>query len=469
MKPNIPQKIEKYSNHLIDSNIQFKGFNQKDEEIIKEIIMPNMKFSTLNNSFFSFKEMHHFLREHTLKANKMSINIKGDSEIQDKVHQEVDLTYSKFHLSPLMNFSYLKDGKFTLKGNRIYGNDNKNEFSLGLNFKFNNMKKEFFIENLYLINDSVEAKFKISTFRCFKDINRRQSGVTQNLQLIKHFNKRPLLFKDFPYFNHENSVSLSVTHSLIKNYVDYKDSSYQLIAGTPSQDSVVSIGLNYNFSLFSHNNYFKNRHLIISNRDFDILYFNSSLKYFSSLNSNYLRSKIKLKKFYPLHKNINLMTTLEAQNTILCNKTRLLKSHETLLVEDFKGVINPGPKISDTKDSIGMFNIVKLYTKLYFCDIFQPNYKPLASSFLPFIHCSLLYHYNDPQFIFISKRNLESSRNLTTISNTEPQNFSNLYFSTGLGISYLTELGSLELFYNSYIKKNVNDLGQELGFSISSE
>ena len=345
----------------------------------------------------------------------------------------------------------------------------KNEFSLGLNFKFNNMKKEFFIENSYLINDSVEAKFKISTFRCFKDINRRQSGVTQNLQLIKHFNKRPLLFKDFPYFNHENSVSLSVTHSLIKNYVDYKDSSYQLIAGTPSQDSVVSIGLNYNFSLFSHNNYFKNRHLIISNRDFDILYFNSSLKYFSSLNSNYLRSKIKLKKFYPLHKNINLMTTLEAQNTILCNKTRLLKSHETLLVEDFKGVINPGPKISDTKDSIGMFNIVKLYTKLYFCDIFQPNYKPLASSFLPFIHCSLLYHYNDPQFIFISKRNLESSRNLTTISNTEPQNFSNLYFSTGLGISYLTELGSLELFYNSYIKKNVNDLGQELGFSISSE
>ena len=178
--------------------------------------------------------------------------------------------------------------------------------------------------------------------------------------------------------------------------------------------------------------------------------------------------------------------SVEAKNTLLFADTNLLKSHETILADDFKGVTNTGPKLHN-KDSIGMLNVLKFYNKIYLTNTSLSENSDLVKTgqFIPFIHFNFLYHYGDEQKKFNTRKKIEADSKLNVIhinesqceeihlnnkkdkndTNLEIEN-SKLYFSAGFGVTFLSEFIALEAYYNAIVKKNKYDIGTEFGFNI---
>eukprot|EP00340_Litonotus_pictus_P010945 CAMPEP_0170539598 /NCGR_PEP_ID=MMETSP0209-20121228/104049_1 /TAXON_ID=665100 ORGANISM="Litonotus pictus, Strain P1" /NCGR_SAMPLE_ID=MMETSP0209 /ASSEMBLY_ACC=CAM_ASM_000301 /LENGTH=448 /DNA_ID=CAMNT_0010841603 /DNA_START=170 /DNA_END=1513 /DNA_ORIENTATION=- len=448
----------------------------------------------------------------------MTVYVKGHPQIKDSLIYYIDLGYKPNYISPILNYQYFKTpNSFSLKASRIthhrygiresdqdkiinsfleeekkenlfgvYSLDSEqkklveekktdileeqdsqrkggvralfeeNEISVGSKFKFNNLEKQVYIENTSQLKDDCELSLRLSYFRNYRDIQRKQTGFTNKIKLTKYLIPRPFVFRDYIYFNEEKKVSLVLSHQLLNNYLDYGSASKQLIAGTPSQDSIKYIGFSYDINNFQHPiidgglNVKPKNNLIVDN-------FKSSVKYVFSNNSSYILTRLFYRKFFYLNQYLIWQTNMEAMNTILTGQTKLLKSHETILVDDFKGVLNPGPKIGT--ETVGMSNVLKFYNKLYFTNTLLSNentekegknYPSWNHSFVPFIHCNLLMHYGDNQKIFVTreKNTLSSSTIVPTVKEEgslksseivegkKTTENSNIYLSGGFGVTY---------------------------------
>ena len=496
---DLENKINKYALHkLQNTNYDFNNLNDIDKRIMILYMNTNFQKENISEIIQSYKRLLEFIRKYTLKIEKMTVNIKKSNEI-DSLNTTTSLLYKKFYISPVSNYNYIKNpNTISVKANYSIRNifnkkqeskENKsliiyNESSIGFDFKYNKLQKDLYFQNISFLKNNYELLFKFTTSRGYRNTNRRQTSVTNKVAFTKNFTSRSFLFRDFPEFDNINALSLVCGHKLINNYIDFNSSSKQLIAGTPSQDSIGYVGIVYENN--SLNSQVAQRLVsaseIISNKDNTINNFKASLKYKSSLNSNYAVLKCFYRKIFYIGNSIIWQSNVESYNIKPLLDTKLLKSHETIDINDFKGVSNPGPRL-ENGDSIGMLNTLKFYNKIYFTSLPVFNSSSLITDgfkFLPFIHFNLLYHYGHDQSKFVRKAP-ESSINLTNVDlsiqtprrNTEESKFndtetsySNLYFSAGMGINYISELVSFELYYNGYVKKNKRDIGTEFGFNI---
>lgn len=416
----------------------------------------------------------------------------------------------------------------------------ENEYTTGVNFKFNDLKQEVFLSNTSRFNNNTELTAKLSAYNRFQGVNLHQTVLHNKISLKKNFVNRPFLFRDYPLFDKANNLTLTFGHKLINNYLDFSTSSKLLLAGTPSQDSLKYIGLTYrldevlnpNRKIFklkelntidilnnnlSRNNNKENEADNVNKDSFDVenllqntVYnFKASLKLNNSINSKFLSTSLFYRRFITLNEYLTWQFNFEAKNTFLLSNTRLLKSHETNINDDFKGVLSPSPKLNTPEnESIGTLNTIKLYNKVYFTnasfrlfnnkddkdesmDTNEELSKEINKSerldhqIIPFIHFNMLYHYKDIQKKFVSRArvpvessttldkvdlNTTNTYNETEIRNTESNTASDvhspLYYSAGFGLSYFTEFIALEGYYNAFVKKNNNDIGLEFGFNI---
>lgn len=470
---------EKYMSHSLKKvHHNFVGLNEIDMLMINNYLNSykgdlNIKELTSN----LYKKSLELIRKYTYKAEKMTVAI-SKHETQDVINSKVSFKYKTFYISPLTNFNYLrKPNSFEFKTNFIVFNSLSNpeksdqtitsffhkyvlehEVSCGFNFKFNNLEKTLYVQSNLMIKDDYEAGFLCSTARAYKDSNRRQTYIKNRIYLAKSFNSRPFLFRGYPEFDVTNKLTLNFGHKLLNNYIDCTASSKQLVAGTPDQDSLKFFSIIYNLSSFN----LQNSNLFSSELTSDII---CSLKFNHTLNSKYLVSKLFLRKMFKVNSYLLWQLNMEAKNAVPLER-KLLKSHETLTVNDFKGVVSPGPKFSNG-DCLGMLNTLKLYNKIYFTSISLLNngstlYKE-GTQVLPFFHLNFLYHYGN-QVQFYKKVLPDSSINLTLIDERDKN--SNLYVSAGLGLSYISSFVCFEVYYNAFVKKNKHDIGSEFGFNI---
>ena len=510
MKPNIPELINRYyDTQLKKTNIDLHLTNEKDKEILKKYLIFNKAdFKTLRESFVSFKSITDYIKSNSNMTEKVTVFVRGSESEEDSLNYYFNLRFKKFFFNPITNLNYIKySNTFSLVGNYLIFHDygikeeaqekvmevfkNKeryevkqernlleNTLSTGFNFKFNNLHKELFLSNNSYFSNDYELNFKFSTFRCIRDINRNQTGIANIITLSKNFDSRPFLFRNYPYFDPTRKLSLVLSHRIINNYLNNETSSKQLIAGTTAQDSEKTLGIVYSVDSFQDKDFFNQ----IEERKNSLIYnFSSSINFINTLNSEYFQTNIFYRQIKTFNDFLKLQTNFEATNTFLIGNTKFLKSNETILVDDFKGVLNPGPKVSKETDSMGMFNIMKFYNKLYFTNTLLNNDEEgWNHKLVPFIHFNLLFHYGDYQKKFISKnKNIESSTNVPEINETrntnnynasettlENQENSNLYASAGFGLTYFTNFCALEVYYNGFVKKNNKDVAQEFGFNI---
>ncbi len=485
---------------LKNFTIHYNNINERDKTILNTF-RKDYSFNNIRDIITSYKNVLEYIRFYSFKVDKMVVNIKKTDQA-DSLLSTVNILYKGIYLSPINNFYYLKNPNsasvkcnlVTLNSfNRDFNNEQTkllhNETSVGFDFKYNQLKKIAFIQNTSSFRNNVDLTFKSAISRGYKNLNRRETCFSNKIYLTKNLIPRPFLFKDFPEYDKIKSISLVYGHKVQNNYIDYNSSSNLLIAGTPSQDSITQLGLVYNYySISPSDKYFQTTSQVLSSNLNTLTNFKSYIKVISSLNSNYISSKFFYRRFFNLYDSFIWQMNIEGKNNLPILGTKLLKSHETISVEDFKGVANPGPRL-ENGDSIGMLNVFKFYNKLYFTSLplFNAvNLREDGHQFLPFIHFNLLYDYGTKQEKFVRRSTIlqESNINLdhseTPRKNTDetiekPKEkgnqgiYSNLYLSGGFGLSYFNEYISIEAYYNTYIKRNKADFASEFGFSIGSD
>lgn len=453
------------------------GYGSKNlnlESIVREI-----------NLFKDYKDFTEFKKKFpeikdTLSKNKL-VNIIGQSE-----YDEMD---------QLTEYEKIYNRNFN--SNKLFIN---NEYSVGFNFRLKDLLREFYLGSVVDLPYNSEIRYKFSNFRNYRDINYCQTGTKHKLKVIKHLNNKPFIFKDSQFFDYSNFIYFLAEQKLQNNYLDTNLCSTQYLAGTPIQDSIKTIGLGYDYS-FNKSKFNFDSFLNESTNKNKTIQFNLKtwVKYISSINSKYFQYKIQTKSYIPFFNTFSLYTMFESNNLFLTNSTKILKTHETLVVDDFKGVTNPGPKLKKVNDNIGMFNYVKFYNKLYLSklainlnslEVFSKNgFENLDHEIIPYLHFNLLFHYNDSQKKFTSKNNftntntigtnenlntsrsIDSKENLiyNSISTDKESYMNNLYLSSGIGLTYFSEYICIDAYYNFYVRKNNQDIKNEFGISIGTE
>jgi hypothetical protein len=336
-----------YGDQDISMLMNISNVTDLDRKIIFNDIVQDKNIFTV----FKFREIEKRLRVfmdeirgNSLKPHILFANIKGAEE-ENLVHSNSSFQYNKMYLSPLV-FPYLyKSNTFYVKGNyALYNNRfNKNktgvikedEVSAAVEYSQKFSKFSYIFSNLTFMNvkdNLLELETKFKSSKSERDVKRLQTSSAFKINLSKNFNERPFIFRENFSFDKINKLNFQYAHKIIKNYVDEFNCSSELISKLPQEDS------QHNFKLF----YLYN----ISNlANHNFAYFKVGSTLVNSLNSNYLKNKLSLRKFfftepfvYQMNLELGNVTNLKAPN-------EQLRIHERFFVPNFRGIKNPSRKI----------------------------------------------------------------------------------------------------------------------------
>lgn len=513
-----PYDIIKPNNVNNDSKILLKILMNRNPELSKNInnLDSYLIFSKAVNSVMNDYSMNKSDFLMNINANvmdkEMPLNDKNNSKDQDisrKIEHELNMTNyqinlnkSKFYFgSPNSNYSYLSNpnqlkrkSTFLLynrfldtKFNKLFSIFDKtkvNEFTLGTS---NNISfKTFGYDSEYNLTTSLANNTDLKVFFGKKmDYYSNEFGVSENkrigISLIKNFNKKSNFFRDYPYLDPSNYIETyyyknSYSNSISLNSYGYSRKYEDVV---PVKDSFKTVGLRYKkdvmfFEDLDYNNF--------NLKGDKILNFTGELEYKKyEDDTKVLTSNIFLRKFF-FWEYLTLQSSIE-NKLIFSNKN--LKNHQLSYVNDFKGIERFDRGIYDTNDSSsvrinkGVNAYLKFYNKLYldvnkifygYLEQKYPfsnkltlknsenslfGYNPLFSEsknvLLPYLHFNLLYQEKSDEVLDLKKINLDRN---------------NIYLSGGIGLSFLSELFALEVFYNPLIKMNEKDVYSKFGFNI---
>jgi hypothetical protein len=399
------------------------GSNNQDELVLSN----TFKF----NDFYRTIPFHQFL----YKSNSMSL-------------RQNYAPYKKY-LDPIQISSNEKDSRILME----------DEMSSGIDYKHDNNKIGFFLQNIFFLkgNNEISKKFKYSLSK--EDVKRNKEQKSFKIAFIKNINKeRTFLFRDNLVFDPIKKITLSYAHKIIENNFDETNSSLKLKTDTPQEDSLHQLKLSLtgcSFNLDSSNfQYDKSEKYMFNNNALNNGSFtyklSSSLN--SSLNSNFIENKFFFRKLTILRNNFIHQLNFEGGNIFNFNKDRSLKIHEFKYLSNFKGIYNPGEKAvieeGKTGDCLGNNFFFAIKNKFFYNNI------PLISS------------YN------IEKDNFEilpfSYFNFLLCGNnySKTEDYSQSHASAGFGLNLLTEVANFEVYYNIFSKKNKYDISPEFGINL---
>lgn len=497
------ESLRHNSNKIKSMDVTVKSSPNEDEIItINKFIYNNKYMTNLNN--FNYINKPNTI---SLKLNAVFYNF-----FNKQINKDLNNNNNFSKLNNLTN----KDQNNN-KSNKYLNNNSLllNEMSIGVDYKYKSNKKKIYIENSSKFNNNLELIAKLSTYTKNTSKNRKQLNINNKLYLTKNFNNVCFLFNDFPQLNCKNNISLILSNKINNNYVDNNNNNNIddiNNSNTVFTDSIKSIGIEYNRSSFDSNvfqkikrNYLKNLNIDLNNygkffidneseteathnlkranfENTNIDFFNlntislkntnvisnfkASIKYKNSLNSQYFKIKTFYRKFLFITDSLLLQTMIEFNKLIPTVNTKCFKSNEVLIVNDFKGVDNPGYKLADG-DLNGFLNYVKFYNKIYMTDISVVNNgvtHPKNYQIIPYVHLNILTTYNRNG---LNKLHIDSIENNNYSNNNIISNLIyNSYLSCGFGISYMSDLISIEGYYNPLIRKNDYNYGSSFGFNI---
>jgi hypothetical protein len=442
--------------------------NQKEE----------ISFADLNKKI---AEMSKTIGNLTNKTTELDIIVKSSKNI-DELELSNIFKFNNFYTSiPYQQYLY-KSNSISLKqnfsvfkrylpkqsiNNKLYYNrkiDNKaffieDEISGGFDYKHDNNKIGFFIQNVFFLsgNNEIVKKFKYSLSK--EDVKRNREQKTFKMSFNKNIsNERTFLFRDNLIFDPINKFTLSYAHKVIANNFDDANSSLKLKTETPEEDSLHQLKLSLTGCKFDLNpfNFLEDKTGRYMNENNPLN--NSSLTYKissslnSSLNSNFIENKFFIRKLSIFRNNFIHQLNLEGGNIINFNKDKNLKIHEFKYLNNFKGIYNPGEKAiieeGKTGDCLGNNYFFTIKNKFFYNNIpLISNYKLKKDNFeiMPFSYLNFLLCGNN------------SLKN---------EDFNRSHLSAGFGINVLTEYANFEIYYNIFSKKNKYDISPEFGINI---
>eukprot|EP00340_Litonotus_pictus_P006386 CAMPEP_0170519890 /NCGR_PEP_ID=MMETSP0209-20121228/5133_1 /TAXON_ID=665100 ORGANISM="Litonotus pictus, Strain P1" /NCGR_SAMPLE_ID=MMETSP0209 /ASSEMBLY_ACC=CAM_ASM_000301 /LENGTH=238 /DNA_ID=CAMNT_0010805877 /DNA_START=880 /DNA_END=1596 /DNA_ORIENTATION=+ len=228
---------------------------------------------------------------------------------------------------------------------------------------------------------------------------------------------------------------------------------------------------------------------LFSDKDIDEFYnikFSVKHKHYREGDNSLLDMHFFYRKFFFLN-DFMLQSSFESRNILPLNVRKGLLPHQRVQVEDFKGIKSYGidkerlvdhglrENSKEYFESVGFYNTYKWYNKLYYISesnndstdnktpensVFgvNPYFGKSKQRFLPYLHWNLMFV---PQ---CKERTGEESA--TSTESSKGKNLGDLYFSAGLGLSYVSEYIALEAFYSGVVKKQTRDIGSSWGFNI---
>jgi len=330
----------------ISLNIQMLKISNQDNSIIKQQILNNNKLFEdvpMREIEPKLKFLVDQVRENSTKVNSLHASITGNNFENIKTYSE--FRHKKFYLSPfyynflLASNSIFLKGNFSILNNRLSLNQKslikEDELSGCLKFSLDNLKTSGYLSKIiYTNNFELETKIKKSFFQ--PDIRRKQANNSFKATLSRNFNERPFLFREHLNFDPINKINLQYSHKTIRNKVDEFNCLPEYLAKLPIEDSQHQIKLYY----------ILNKTLV---EEKNIMFFKASSSFVTSLNSQFLKNKIFLRKFL-IFDPVTVQMNFELGNVINLNEGNdKLKVHERLHVNNFRGIANPSEKINTSE------------------------------------------------------------------------------------------------------------------------
>ena len=482
----INQALSDYSEQTINKlDIKLKNVTERDKSIIfkinpLELIMEDLKLKHLMKRFVSFYEN---IRNLSTKPEVMNTYISAGTE---ENHLQLDITfnYKKFQLNPISYPFLMKPNSIYLKNNYLWFNnwfkvhdDNDSEtksdntnamvkecnFGIGFEYNYNKSKMSVLLYNSLFFENNYEVDTIFKKSASNLDIKRKQISSVFKVALRKNLHERPFIFRDNAVYDNINRFNFELGNRTINNIIDENSCSTELQFQTPAQDSQFFVKASYE----KINSEFQNSN--ISN-------FKISTGLYKSLNSFFLKNKIFLRRFFFLNDFIMYQFNFEAGNILNLNRDKKeLKIHELFLNTNFKGVVNPSPKVvmsvGKTGDALGYKNYILFGNKVLLTGlpVFN-NFSLLNDGFQisPFFHFNFMLLPDEiKSFSGLSSATNRANNAESNASGNKEAESADLpyYMSAGFGINFTSEALACEIHFNAYIKKNSSDIGTEFSFN----
>ena len=478
----INEILNDYAEQNIDKlDINLKNVTERDKRIIfnlnkRETIMEDLRLKNLMKRFVNFYEN---IRSHSSKPEVMNTHISSGTE-ENHLQLEITFNYKKYQLNPI-SFPFLqKPNSIFLKNNYLWFHNwfedthqfvKECNFGVGVEYNYNKSKQALFFYNSLFFDKNFELDTSFKKYTSNLDIKRKQSTSVIKMALRKNLEERPFIFRDNSTFDNINRFNFEFGNKTINNIIDENSCSTELQYQTPAQDS----------QFFAKASYEKND---TDFQNFNVANYKFSTGLYKSLNSLFLKNKLFIRKFFFMNDLITYQMNFEAGNIINLNRdSKDLKVHELFLNNNFKGVINPSPKIvmsaGKTGDALGYKNYVMLSNKILLMGlpVFN-NFHLIRDGFQvsPFFHFNILLlpdqiGKGQTKSTEIRETKAENNTNANTNANTDTNTDVSIvvnnpfYLSAGFGINFASEALACELYYNAYIKKNSSDIGTEFSFN----
>lgn len=341
----------------------------------------------------------------------------------------------------------------------------EDEISTGIDYKHDNNKVGFFLQNTFFFKRNYEIlkKFKYSLSK--EDVKRNKEQKSFKFSLVKNFNERTFLFRENLVFDPIKKLTFSYAHKNIENNFDDANSSLKLKTETPQEDAVHQFKFSYKNCSFDLNpsnfltNKFDGKNMINNNvMNTGSLAYKISSSFNTSLNSTFIENKLFMRKVSVFSNSFIHQLNIEGGNLVQLNKEKNLKIHEYKYLNNFKGINNPGEKAvieeGKTGDCLGNSYYIALKNKILYNNIpLISNYNIKKDNFeiLPFTYWNILFCGNE---------------HFNTEPNANKNEYSKFHSSIGFGVNVLTDMANVELYYNLYSKKNKFDISPEFGVNI---
>ena len=483
------QKHEK-----INYSFNERKINQKDSEILNKLLVPlnkNQKETDVRHIVNNLKQCNSKVLEYSPVISGLSSNLVGDNS---KIHFQ----YKKIFVSPLATYPFITEkNSMKMKFNYNFYNKLRNQHSIESEEKDNN-KKSFLKENI--LESTLSRDFKFTFHNLFKSMRVSSTtflkknlevglytqvasecpefGGTKNsfsygVSIQKNLSEeRPFIFRDYPYYDAPHYIKLAYSKDFNKFKLSRHLLSQKLNNLVPDNDRCRNIGLYYVKNNFSLND--------VSPTKNNLMNFSLGLEHKKYMvnNNETLNLSLFLRKFFFISNDLILQSTLEAQNCIESKNSKLLP-HQRVFVDDFKGIrkfveddyLRNKTHLEYSKsnwyyESFGVTSAYKFYNKLYYNffnteKIFSenPSFEKSNQVVLPFIHCNFLLL---PNAIY----NTPTSTTENSTTHVDSSFLSKVYFSSGVGLSYISEYIALEAYYNAVVKKGKTDIKSSFGFNV---
>lgn len=485
----------------------------------------NNKISHIKDSLETIRNINKNLRKYSMNTKNLVTTITQNTGFnetkntnENSFKADMHIKYKRIYISPLANYSYLSNPntlklKFNIdlynkmrKGEKeeifinsisdpqkekmLYENRenelheieksylfkkfiNETSLSREMSFNFNTLRKQMSMISNTRLKNNFDVNFELGTSHEHPEFSGSQTRFFYKASLAKHFHSRSLLFRDYPYYDPLHYLTFFAQKHHITNNVDKSRLSPLFSETIPAKDTCTSFGVLYKkdtMFLLKHRDLWRQENKNIDNDDIYNIEAGCTHRSYSNNSAKILDFRFFYRKFFFFNivkNNFLLQSSVETVNSLLLNKTSLL-AHQENYVDDFKGVkkFRDYDRENNYFSPLAMRNHYKFYNKIYYIPssytytednpVFgdNPEFSSSKQVFLPFVHCNLL---------FVPTNNEQKSEENTDTSINKNMK---IYFSAGLGLTYISEYIALEGFYNAYVKKENNDYGTNFGINI---